>query len=70
MSARFTDLPDDTVGANPRVGLVPSRDQQLDILTKHPSFGAVERKAVQRRQRIGRDRRTSPLDNVTVVVVV
>ena len=55
MSARFTDLPDDTVGADPRVGLVPSRDPHVDILTKHPSFGAVERKAVQRRQCVGRD---------------
>ena len=69
-SVRFADLPDDAVGPDPRVGLVPGGDPDLDVFAQHPPLSAVERKAVHRRQGIGRNRRASPLDDVAVVVVV
>ena len=48
------------LGPDARVGLVPDRDPDLDVVAQHAPLGAVEREAVQRRQRVGRDRRAQP----------
>ena len=37
---------------------------------QHAALGAIERKAVQRRQRVGGDRRARPLDDIALVIVV
>src|SRR5215813_2851283 len=48
-SARRADLPDNAVRPDTRVGFIPRRNPQLDVLAQDPPFSAVERKAVQRR---------------------
>ena len=68
-SAR-ADLPDQLVGPDAGVGLVADGDPDLDLVTQHLALGAVEREAVERRERVRRDRRAHPLDDVAVVVVV
>jgi hypothetical protein len=70
VTARCPDPANDLVGPDARVGLVPDRDPDLDILAEDLALGAVEREAVQRRERVGRDRRADPLDDVAVVIVV
>jgi hypothetical protein len=70
MTARCPDPAKDLVGPDARVRLVPDGDADLDVLAEDLALGAVEGEAVQRRQRIGRDRRADPLDDVTVVIVV
>jgi hypothetical protein len=70
VTARCSDPADDLVGSDARVRLVPDRDPDLDVLAENLALGAVEREAVQRRERVGRDRRADPLDDVTVVIVV
>ena len=64
------DLLDDLVGPDAGVGLVPDGDPDLDVVAQHAALGAVERKAVQRRQRVGGNRRARPLDDIALVVVV
>ena len=69
-SARRADLPDDRVGPDAGVGLVLDGDADLDVLAQHPPRGAVEREPVQRRQRVRRDRRSEPLDDIALIIVV
>ncbi len=68
--ARCADLPNDRSGSDSRVGLVLDRDPDLDIRAEHPALGAVEREAVQRRQRVRRNRRSNPLDDITLIIVM
>jgi hypothetical protein len=70
VAAAFADLADDALRPDAGIGLVARGDADLDVLAEHFAPGAVEREPVQRRQGIGRDERTKPLDDVTVVVVV
>ena len=58
------------LGPDTRVGLVIGRDDDIDIVAEHAALGAIDGEAVKRRQRVGRDRRAQPLDDVTVVVVM
>ena len=46
------------------------RDVDLDIVAEDAALFAVERQAVEHRQRIRRNRGAEPLDDVAVVVVV
>ena len=65
--ANLTNHP---VGANPRVRFIPGGDHDLDGIAERTPIGAVPGQPVHRRQRIGRNGRARPLDNVAVVIVV
>ncbi len=68
--ARGTDHGGETAGADSRVGLVERMDLEFDVGAEHAAFGAILGDAIQRSQRIRRDRRAQPLDDVTVIIVV
>src|SRR5262249_41129211 len=53
-----------------RIGLVDHDDVDIDIRTEHALPGAVAREPVDRCQRIRRDQRAPPADNVPVIVIV
>ena len=69
-AAARLDRADDSLGPDARVGLVPGGDADLDGIAQNPPLDAVERQAVHRGERVGRDRRLRPLNDVAVVVVV
>ena len=52
------------------VGLVEGVDVDLDVVAEHVPLGAVAGEAVERGERIRRNRRAKPLDDVAVIVVV
>jgi hypothetical protein len=58
------------VGPDPSVGLVPRGDADLNVFAQHPTPGAIQRKSIQRRQRIRRDGRARPLDDIALIIVV
>ena len=53
-----------------RVGLVDHLDVDGDVRPEHPPLGAIGRDAVDGGERIRRDHRPPPADDVAVVVVV
>ena len=53
-----------------RVRLVERMDLELDVVAEDAPLGAIARQAVERGQRVRRNRRAEPLDDVAVVVVV
>ena len=52
------------------IGLVDQVDVDLDIGAEHLPLGAVEREAIDRGERIGRDQRPPPADDIAVIVVM
>ena len=60
----------DAFGPDAGVGLVEGGDVDLDIVAEHAALAAIQRQPVQNRQRVGRNRRTPPLDDIAVVVVM
>ena len=55
---------------DPGIGLVDDVDLDIDIGAEHPALGAIERHAMERRQRIGRHQSTPPPDDVSVIVIM
>ena len=49
------DLPADLLRFDPAVGLVESGDDDVDMVSEHPTVLAVQGEAVENRQRIRRD---------------
>ena len=52
------------------IGLVDDIDLDIDVGAEHVALRAIERHAMQRRERIGRHQPTPPSDDVTVIVIV
>src|ERR1051325_8435447 len=69
-AAGFLDHPRQPLRADARVGLVEGVNVERDAVAQDPALRAVARQPVQRRQRVRRDRRAQPLDDVAIVVVV
>ena len=69
-AAIVLDLTDDVVRPDAGVGLVDGKDLDRDVLAKDLIFHAFLRDAEQAGERIGRQRRLPPLDDVTLVVVM
>jgi hypothetical protein len=63
-------LANDLVGLDPSVGFVPGGDSDVNVFAQDTALGAIHPEAIKRRQRIGRDRRARPLDDVALVIVV
>src|SRR5262249_29613671 len=59
-----------TSAAAARIGLVKRMNLDLDIRAEHAPLGAILRETVERGERSGRNRRTQPLDDVAIVVVM
>ena len=66
---RPPDPPDDRLHVDDGVGLVAGLDDDLDVVTEL-AVRHVFRERVEARERVRRNRRPPPLDDVTVVVVV
>jgi hypothetical protein len=64
------ELPHQSVHADPRVCLIHGRDDDLDIIAQHAPLPAIQRQAVEDGQRIRGNRRTEPLNDVAIVVVM
>ena len=64
------DLASHAVGAHPRIGLIDGENFDIDVFAEHAALGGVIRYAVDAGQRIRRQRRPEPLDDVAVVVVM
>ena len=60
----------DFLGADLRVGLVERMDVEFDIGAEHAAVRAIGRQAIDRGQRIRRDRRAIPLNDIALVVVM
>ena len=52
------------------VGLVDDIDLDVDIRPEHLALGAIERHAVQRGERVGRDQPAPPANDIAVVMVM
>ena len=61
---------DQFLDIDPGVGLVDDVDVDLDVLTEDVSLGRIERQPVDGGERIRRDQRPPPTDNVPVVVIM
>jgi hypothetical protein len=61
---------DDPRDIYPRIRLVDSVDVDRDRASQNPTFRAIRGDAVQSRQRIRRNDRSPPADDVTIVVVM
>src|SRR6185437_600908 len=70
LAALATDQLDDFVGADAPVGLIVGMQADVDVRPERLAFAHVLGERVEAGQRIGRDRRTDPLDRVAVVVVM
>src|SRR6516165_1035807 len=57
-------------GAYARVGLVESVDLEFELGREHAALRTIPDDAIERGQRIGRNRRAQPLNDVAVIVVV
>ena len=69
-AAIVLNLTDDVVRPNAGVGLVDGKDLDRDVLAKDLIFHAFLRDAEQTGERVGRQRRLPPLDDVALVVVM
>jgi plasmid stabilization system protein ParE len=68
--ARFLDHAGKPFRPDARVCFVRRMDLDLDVLAQNAALFAVARQAIERRERVRRDRRAQPLDHVTFVVIV
>src|SRR5262249_41208567 len=68
--ARDTDHRGKTIAADVRIGLVKRMNVDLDIRPEHAALGAILRETIERGERSRRYRRTQPLDDVAIVVVM
>ena len=68
-SARLGDLVGDAVGPDAGIGLVNGKDLDVHV-GERPGFDGGVRDAVKAGERVGRQGRPEPLDDVAVVVVV
>jgi hypothetical protein len=68
--AGFIDHRRQAFGADAGVDFVEGVDVDVDIIAEHAAVGAILGETVQRGQRIRRDRRAQPLDDIAVVVVM
>ena len=69
-AARLLDLPGDAVRADARIGLVDRENLDVDVFAERLGLHRLLRDAEEARERIGRQRRFHPLDDVAVVVVM
>ena len=69
-TAAASDPPRNTLRVDAGIGLVDGGDIDDDVIAQHAALVAVQSQAIQHRQSIGRNRRTQPLNDVSVVVVV
>ena len=69
-TAPTAQLPRNALRADARIGLIESRDFDLDVVAEHAPLLAIERQPIHHRQRVRRNGGTQPLDDVAVVVVV
>ena len=60
----------ETIGTDAGVGFVIDVDVERDVGPEDRALGAVLGEAVERGERIGRDGRAQPLDDVAVIVVM
>jgi hypothetical protein len=67
--ARVLDQLRELVHTHARVGLVDRMDLELDVAEDFVRC-AIAGEAIQRRERVRRDRRAEPLDDIAVVVVM
>jgi hypothetical protein len=63
-------LPGNSIRADVGIALIEGGDDHVDILAQHGALFAVERQAVQHRQRIRGNGGAELLDDVAVIVVV
>ena len=68
--ARLADRAGNRCRADALVGLVDGDDLERDVRSEHLPLGAIDGEAIEAGERIRRDRRAEPLDDVAVVVVV
>jgi hypothetical protein len=59
-----------TIAADARIGLVKRMNVDFDIRPEHAPLGAILRETVERSERSRRYRRTQPLDDIAIVVVM
>ena len=69
-AARLADFAGELFGPDALVGLVDRDDLERNVGAKRMPFGAIGGEAVEAGERVRRDRRAQPLDDVAVVVVV
>ena len=69
-AARLLDLPGDAVRADARIGLVDRENLDVDVFAERLGLHRLLRDAEEARERIGRQRRFHPLDDVAFVVVM
>src|SRR6185295_3163344 len=68
--AKLADAGSDAAWPDADVGLIVGRQDHFDTWPEYLAAPAVERQAVERRERIRRDIRLEPLYRITVVVVM
>ena len=59
-----------TLRPDARVDLVLNGDLDFHLVAEHSTVDALARDAIQGRKRIGRDDRSHPLDDVTIIIVM
>jgi len=64
------ELREDVFDSDSSVGFVERRDVDRDVVAEHVARGRVHRQCVDAGQRVRRDRRSNPLDDVAVGVVM
>ena len=69
-AAGARDVARNTLRVDARIRFVEGLDIDGDVIAEHAALPAVERQAIQHRQRIGRNRGAQPLNDVSVFVVV
>ncbi len=57
-------------GADAGIGFVESVNLDIDVVAENSPLGAILRQTEKRGQRVRRDRRANPLDDIAVVVVM
>lgn len=70
LAPRATDVGDDTVGTNARVGLVKRPGDDVDTLAERLALATVLSQSVQRGQGIGGNVRLQPGNRIAVVIVM
>src|SRR5580704_4257731 len=69
-SRLFAKFARNAIRPDMRISFVQRLDDDVDVIPQHAPLLAVERKAIDHRQRVRRNRRPQPLDDVAVIVVV
>ena len=68
--AVFAEAADQLRDIHAGVGFIDHVDIDRNIGTEHLAFRGVEREAVNRSERVGRDQRPPPADHIAVVVIM